>query len=595
LRQFRRSDRRRCDAFTAGANDYLVKLPESIELVARVRLHSKAYLNQLQRDEAYRALRESQRQLTISNTALRSLNQDLENATRVKSEFLASMSHEIRTPMNGVIGMTTLLLDTPLTAEQLEFVEMIRHSGDILLTTINDILDFSKIESGRIDLEARPFNVRQCLEDAVQLLAPTAAEKGLDLVLLIEPGVPTLAVGDVTRLGQVFINLIGNAIKFTQKGEVVVSADVEAGAEPARVCLHVTVTDTGIGIPREKLHRLFQPFGQVDSSTTRQFGGTGLGLVISRRLAEIMGGDIRVEGEVRQGSKFHVRVTLGQGPDEAPAWWQGPPALRGKRVLMVDDNGAQRRALAQFAHRWGLELTEADSVTAAEAVLGASTASYDLLLIDQQLLGATAASTSSRLRALPGAAGAAVLLLSPRRSSLDDVTGLGASGRVVTPLRPAPLLEAIVGVLADNAPQVQPASSASPVETSLAERLPVRLLLADDNVVNQKIGTGLLKRLGYRVDVVASGAEVLEALETHRYDVIFLDVQMPEMDGYETARRVRARWSAHESARPRMIAMTSNATQIDRDLCLEAGMDDYISKPFTVETLRDALERWGRR
>jgi signal transduction histidine kinase len=583
------------DAFAAGANDYLVKLPDAIELVARVRLHAKGYLHQLQRDEAYRALRESQRQLTVSNTTLRSVNRDLEKATHVKSEFLASMSHEIRSPMNGVIGMTTLLLDTPLNAEQIELVEMIRLSGDSLLAIINDILDFSKIESGRIDLEARPFNVRQCVEGAMQLLAPIAAEKGLDLVLLIEPGVPTLVVGDVTRLRQVLINLIANAIKFTRRGEVVVSADVELDAAPDRIRLHLTVADTGIGIPREKLERLFQPFGQVDSSTTRQFGGTGLGLVISRRLAEIMGGDIRVESDVRRGSTFHLRVTVGRGPDELPAWWLGPSTLRGKRVLMLDDNDAQRRALGQFARQWGLEFTEAGSVMAAEALLGASGASYDLLLIDQQLLGATAAFTSRRLRALPGAAGAAVLLLSAKRSSRDDLTALGASGYVVTPLRPAPLLEALAGVLGGDAAKLRAAPAVSRAETSLAERLPLRLLLADDNVVNQRVGTGLLKRLGYSVDVVANGAEVLQALETHIYDVIFLDVQMPEMDGYEAARRVRARWSAHESARPRMIAMTSSAMQTDRDRCLEAGMDDFISKPYTVETLRDALERRGDR
>jgi CheY-like chemotaxis protein len=253
--------------------------------------------------------------------------------------------------------------------------------------------------------------------------------------------------------------------------------------------------------------------------------------------------------------------------------------------------------------RWGLELTEAESVTAAETVLSASTAPYDLLVIDQQLdqqlSGPMAAlSTSRRLCALPGALGAAVLLLSPRRLSLDSVRGLGATGSVVTPLRPAPLLQAIVRVLApadSDTPHIRRESPVTPVDTSLAERLPLRLLLADDNVVNQKVGTGLLKRFGYSVDVVVNGAEVLEALETRMYDVIFLDVQMPEMDGYEAARRIRARWSAHESARPRMIAMTSSAMQVDRDLCLEAGMDDYISKPFTAETLRNALERWGKR
>jgi signal transduction histidine kinase/BarA-like signal transduction histidine kinase len=585
------------DAFAAGANDYLVKLPDRVELIARVRLHSKAYLNQPQRDDAYRALRESQRQLTISNTSLQSANQELEKATLVKSEFLASMSHEIRTPMNGVIGVTALLLDTALDAEQLDLVEMIRGSGENLLTIINDILDFSKIESGWVELESRPFNLRQCLEEAMQLLAAAAAKKDIDLVLWIEPGVPTVVVGDVTRLRQVLINLIGNAVKFTDKGEVIVSANVEARSDADGLRLHFVVSDTGIGIPREKLARLFQPFGQGDSSTTRQFGGTGLGLVISQRLAAIMGGDIQVDSKVQQGSRFHLRVSLGKGPDEVPEWSQAPAALRGKRVLVIDDNRAQRRVVAQFVRRWGLEFAETDSLAAAGSELAA--ASYDLWLVDRQLLGPPTAAPNTGLHALPGAGRAAVLLLCPTRMSGDDLARLGATGCVLMPVRPAPLLAAMVGALGEAAqpPAAVPLLSAEPrpsAEPRLADRLPLRILLADDNVVNQKVAAGVLKRFGYQPDVVDNGTAVLSALENHGYDVIFLDVQMPGMDGYEAARRVRARWADDESARPRMIAMTSSAQQSDRDLCLEAGMDDFISKPFTVKTMSDALERCGR-
>jgi len=586
------------EAFTAGAHDYLVKLPDSIELIARIRHHSKAYVNQLQRDEVYRALRESQQQLVDSNTALISLNQKLEEATRAKSEFLANMSHEIRAPMNGVIGMTTLLLDTPLTKEQLDCVEIIRSSSESLLTIINDILDFSKIESGRIELETHPYSLRQCVEEAIELLAPQAAKTGLDLVVLIDPGAPSIIIGDVTRLRQVLVNLIGNAIKFTAKGEVVVSARASTGTQPGEISLHFTVADTGIGIPREKQDRLFQSFSQIDRSTTRHFGGTGLGLVISKRLTELMGGTMWVESEAGQGAKFHFSVTGRAGADEVPAWRYGLPALRGKRVLMVEDNAAQRCALAQFAQMWGLDLTEADSVATAEAKLSTDAPPYDLLLLDHELLGMglAVAPSVARLRALPGAVGAAVLLLSAQRfRRTADAQAVGTSGCLAKPIRPALLLEAIVRALTGDAQQAKRAPVAPRFDDSLAERLPLRLLVADDNAVNQKVASMMLKRLGYTVDMVANGVEVLQALETRSYDLIFLDVQMPEMDGDEAARHICAQWSANLPARPRLIAMTGNAMQGDRERCLAAGMDDYIAKPVRVEALQAALERWGPR
>jgi len=348
-------------AFTAGAHDYLVKLPDSIELIARIRHHSKAYVNQLQRDEAYRALRESQQQLVDSNTALISLNQKLEEATRAKSAFLANMSHEIRLPMNGIMGMTTLLLDTALTKEQLDCIEIIRSSSESLLTIINDILDFSKIESGRIELETHPYSLRECVEEAIDLLAPQAAETGLDLVVLIDPDAPSMVIGDVTRLRQVLVNLIGNAIKFTAKGEVVVSAHASVGVNPGEISLHFTVADTGIGIPREKQDRLFQSFSQIDSSTTRHFGGTGLGLVISKRLTELMGGTMWVESEAGQGAKFHFSVTVRAGADEVPAWRYGRPAVRGKRVLIVEDNADSRETLRTLLSLWGHQVDVADT------------------------------------------------------------------------------------------------------------------------------------------------------------------------------------------------------------------------------------------